>query len=62
MHYEWIGKPSEYLRKCLLSVSARLSLVGVAIPLAFTFHLSTKGRYLISDELWRLRVKAGRSE
>lgn len=27
MHYEWIGKPSEDLGKCLLSVSARLSLV-----------------------------------
>lgn len=26
------------------------------------FILSTKGCYVISDELWMLRVKAGRSE
>lgn len=42
MYYEWIGKLSEDLSKCLLSVSARLSRVGVAIPLAFTFHFEYK--------------------
>lgn len=42
MHYEQSGKPSEDLRKCLLYASARLSLVGVPIPLAFAFHFEYK--------------------
>lgn len=42
MHYEWIGEPSEGLSKCTLAMSARIPLVGVAVPLAFAFHFDYK--------------------